>query len=246
MIIDIHAHVGRSWMAWEENTVTIKDMLEIYDDCGIEKACISSWLLAYDPPAGNDEVYKIVKKYRDRLIGFGVISPRWSPNAVDEVDRCINDLHMKGFKMHPTLNTWEADSPIVYPIMERIQKYGVPVLFHTWNDNLSNPSRVGNLAKKFPEVKILMGHMGFEDFYKAAFLAKELPNVYLDTTGFYNEIRTLREVVRIAGKDKILFGTDAPALNVYAEIAKIKYGDISEEAKKMIFYENAKTLLNLK
>jgi len=46
MIIDIHAHVGRSWLSWEENTVTVEDMLKIYDDCEIEKACISSWLLA--------------------------------------------------------------------------------------------------------------------------------------------------------------------------------------------------------
>lgn len=245
MIIDIHAHVGRSWLSWEENTVTIEDMIKIYDDCGIEKACISSWLLAYDPPAGNNEVYKIVKKYPDRFIGFGVISPRWSPNAADEVDRCISDLNMKGIKMHPTLNSWAADSPIVYPVMERIQKYDVPVLFHTWNDDLSHPCRVGKLAKLFPEITILMGHMGWEAFYEAAFLAKELPNVYLDTTGFYNEIRTLREVVRIAGKEKVVFGTDAPALNVYAEVAKIKFGDISENAKKAIFYENAKKLLKL-
>jgi predicted TIM-barrel fold metal-dependent hydrolase len=87
--------------------------------------------------------------------------------------------------------------------------------------------------------------MGWEAFYEAAFLAKELPNVYLDTTGFHNEVRTLREVVRIAGKEKVVFGTDAPALNVYAEVAKIKFGDISEDAKKAIFYENAKKILKL-
>jgi len=245
MIIDIHAHVGRSWMGWEDNKVSPEDMLRIYDDCGVEKACISSWLLSYDPPAGNDEVYEIVKRHPDRFIGFGVISPRWNPNAADEVDRCINDLGMKGIKMHPTLNTYAADSPIVYPVMERIEKYKVPVLFHTWSDDLSSPSRVGNLAKMFPKVKILMGHMGWEDFYTAAFFAKELPNVYLDTTGFYNEVRTLREVVRIAGKEKIFFGTDAPALNVYVEIAKIEHGDISKEAKRAILYDNAKKLLEL-
>jgi len=245
MIIDIHAHVGKSWMAWEKMTDNIEDMIKMYDDLEVEKACISSLNILYDPPTGNDEVCEIVKKYPDRFIGFGVISPRWSPDVADEVDRCINDLNMKGIKMHPTINNWAADSPIVYPVMERIQKYDVPVLFHTWNDDLSNPSRVGKLAKMFPDVTILMGHMGFEDFYEAAFVAKEMQNVYLDTTGFYNEVRTLREVVRIAGKEKVLFGTDAMALNAYAEVAKIKHGDISEDAKKAIFYENAKKLLKL-
>jgi predicted TIM-barrel fold metal-dependent hydrolase len=52
-------------------------------------------------------------------------------------------------------------------------------------------------------------------------------------------------VVRIAGKEKVVFGTDAPALNVYVEVAKIKFGDISADAKKAIFYENAKKILKL-
>lgn len=245
MIIDIHAHVGRSWKGEEENIITIDDMIKIYDKCGIEKACINSWALAYDPPAGNNEVYQIVKKYPERFIGFGVISPRWKHNVADEVDRCINDLMMKGIKFHPDLNTWAADSPIVYPIMERIQEYKVPVLFHTWHDDLSHPSRVGKIAKLFPDVPILMGHMGGEAFYEAAFLAKELSNVYLDTTGFYNEFETLNKVLKITGKEKVIFGSDFPALNVYVEIAKINFSDISEDAKKAIFYENAKKLLKL-
>ena len=241
MIIDIHAHVGLS----RRDLSNPEDMLKVYDDCEIEKACINSLMITYDPPAGNNEIYEISKKYPDRFIGFGVINPRWNPNAAAEVDRCINDLNMKGIKLHPSDNGWEADSPIVYPVMEKIQEYDVPVLFHTWHDNLSHPSRIGKLAKLFPNVIILMGHMGGEAFYEAAFLAKELANVYLDTTGSPTDIRILREVVRIAGKGKVLFGTDAPCCNVYSEVAKIKFGDISEDAKKAIFYENAKKLLKL-
>lgn len=244
MIVDFHAHIGSSWLGWEENKLGPEEMLKIYDECGIEKACISSWNLAYDPIAGNNEVAEVIKKY-PRFIGFGVISPGWSPNIADEVDRCIEDLGMKGIKLHPTLNSWAADSKIVYPIMHRIEKYDVPVLFHTWDDNFSHPVRIGNLAKEFPNVKIVMGHMGNKAFYEAAFIAKEMPNVYLDTAGVCNELRILREVVRIAGKEKILFGTDGPSLNIHAELAKVQYGDISEEAKHAILHKNAVKLLNL-
>lgn len=244
MIIDTHAHVGRSYIALSKFK-PIENMLEIYNDCGIVKACISHFLLAYDPPAGNDEVYEIVKKYPDLFIGFGVISPRWSPNAADEVDRCVNDLNMKGIKLHPNLNNYAADSPIVYPVIERAQKYDIPVLFHTDHTDLSRPSRVGKIAKLFPDVSIIMAHLGVEAYYEAAFLAKELPNVYLDTAEILAQLRILRECVRIAGKEKILFGTDAPGVNVYSAIATVKFGDISEDAKKAIFYENAKKLLKL-
>lgn len=245
MIIDFHAHIGRSWVGWEENKIGPAEMLKIYDQFGIEKSCISSWNLSYDPIAGNDEVAAVIKQYPDRYIGFGVISPRWSPTVADEVDRCIEKLGMKGIKLHPTLNSWPADSPLVYPVMERIVKHGVPVLFHTWNDDFSHPSRVGRLAKLFPTAKIAMGHMGFEAFYDAAFIAKEMPNVYLDTTGSYNEVRTLREVVRIAGKEKVVFGTDGPALNIPVELAMIQHADIPEDAKTAILGENAARLLGL-
>lgn len=244
MIIDIHAHVGRSWMAWCENKTTPEKMLEIYDDIGVDLAVINSWNLAYDPPAGNDEVAEIIKNHPDRYIGFGVISPRWSPNVADEVDRCM-ELGMKGFKMHPTLNSWYADSPLVYPVMDRIAKYNVPVLFHSWNDDFSHPSRIGRLAKLYPTVPIIMGHMGYEDWYEAAYLAKELPNVYLDTTGQYNEVRTFREAVRICGAEKIVFGTDGPAMGMKAELVKIQDADISDDDKKLILGENAKRLLNI-
>lgn len=244
MVIDFHAHVGRSWMGWCENKTTPKMMLDIYDKLGIEKAAISSWNLAYDPPAGNDEVAAIIKEFPDRFIGMGVISPRWSPNVADEVDRCM-DLGMRGFKLHPTLNSWYADSPLVYPVMERIAKYNVPVLFHTWNDSFSHPSRVGKLAKLFPTVDIVMGHMGFEDWYEASYLAKELPNVYLDTTGQYNEVRTFRESVRICGAEKLVFGTDGPAMGMKAELVKIHDADLMDDAKRLILGENAKKLFKL-
>ena len=90
------------------------------------------------------------------------------------------------------------------------------------------------LEKKKQKIE---GSLGLSDIFTCNFVARK--------GIFYNEIRTLREVVRIAGKEKILFGTDAPALNIYAEVDKIKYGDISEEAKKAIFYDNAKKLFKL-
>lgn len=244
-IIDFHSHLGKSWLAIEQETTDAKGLVAKYDAAGVAKACINSWNITYDPISGNDEIAKAVKEYPDKFIGFGVISPRYA-TAVEEVSRCLGVLGMKGIKMHPTVNMWYADSPIVYPVMEKIAEYKVPVLLHTSGDDMSNPRRVARLAEKFPTVPIVMAHMGGKDWLDASFIARDHKNVYMDTAEFTNEIRILKEAVRIAGAGKILFGTDAPGSVIQAEIAKITYGDISEEAKELILGKNAKTLLGLK
>jgi hypothetical protein len=244
-IIDFHAHLGKSWLAIEQEMTDAQELIKKYDEAGVAKACINSWNISYDPISGNDEIARVVKEYPDKFIGFGVISPRYRI-AVQEVERCIIELGMKGIKMHPTCNMWCADSPVVYPVMEKIEELDVPVLLHTFHDDMSNPRRVAGLAEKFPAVKIVMAHMGGDDWLDASYIARDHKNVFMDTAEVVNETRIIREAVNIAGAEKLLFGTDSPGTVIQAEIAKITHGDISEEAKEMILAKNAKRLLGLK
>jgi len=51
--------------------------------------------------------------------------------------------------------------------------------------------------------------------------------------------------VQECGDDKIAWGSDSPALNIAAELAKITDAQISEEAKEKILYKNISKLLKL-
>ncbi len=246
MIIDIHAHLGTSWVGWSEDYADLEGFIGLMDQFGVNISCVNSWQLSYDPIKGNKEIFDAVKKYPERLIGLGVISPRYKQTLVkQEIDKCVKEYGMKGLKLHPTLNEYYADSIIVDPVMEKAIHYDIPLLFHTWNDDHSNPRRIAALAQRFPQAKIIMAHMGFEDWLEAIVIAEKAENIYLDTAGTTTEWLIIKTAVERCGEDKILFGSDSPALNLGAELAKVKDAQISQQAKEKILYGNAARLLKL-
>jgi predicted TIM-barrel fold metal-dependent hydrolase len=248
MIIDMHAHLGHSWLGWSPVFFqTAAQLNAYYAEFGVDKACINTFNLAYEPKKGNDEVAAAVKQFPDRFIGFGVISPRYgSRHEVQaEVDRCVQELGFKGLKLHPSLNEYFADSPVIYPVVEKAIQYDIPMLFHCWHDSYSSPRAIGSLADKYPEAKILMGHMGGDHWLEAIHVAASHTNLYLDTADSHGDLLVMHTAVQVAGADKITFGTDVPAFNLPSEIAKVRYAMISEEAKSQILGGNAVRLLKL-
>jgi predicted TIM-barrel fold metal-dependent hydrolase len=246
MIIDAHAHLGASWLAWYPYEVDENDLIKLYDKFGVDKACISSFKIFYDPRGGNDEIFEAVQKYPNRFIGFAVVSPRYGPHRVaEEIDRCVQKLGMKGLKVHPAVGAWHADSLAVNPVMEKAREYNLPILFHSGTDKYSNPRAIGNVARRYPEVTIIMGHMGGEDYFEAIQIAKAHDNILLDTTGSLDEAMTIKQAVEEVGAKRVVWGSDSPALILGVELAKIEYADISEKEKRMILGENMTRVLNL-
>jgi predicted TIM-barrel fold metal-dependent hydrolase len=248
MIVDMHAHLGKSWLGWSPMFFqTASELNDYYAQFGVDKACINSFKLAYDPIEGNTEIAAAVKEFPNRFIGFGVISPRYGTreDVEAEIDRCVQDLGFKGLKLHPSLNEYFADSPVVYPVIEKAIEYDIPMLFHSWSDTYSSPRALGNLAERYPEAKILMGHMGGDHWLDAIYIAAAHENLYLDTADSHGDLLVMYTAVQVAGPDKVVFGSDVPSFNLPSELAKVQHAMIDEDAKKKILGENAARLLKL-
>lgn len=248
MIIDMHAHLGKTWLAWSPLFFqTASELNDYYAQFGVDKACINSFKLSYVYMEGNTEVAAAVKEFPDRFIGFGIISPRYGSrkDVEAEIDRCVLDLGFKGLKLHPSLNEYFADSPMVYPVVEKAIAYDIPILFHCWSDAYSSPRNLANLAERYPEAKILMGHMGGDHWLDAIYVAAAHENLYLDTADSHGDLLVMHTAVQVAGADKVVFGSDVPSFNLPSELAKVQHAMIDEDAKKKILGENAARLLKL-
>jgi len=244
-VIDIHAHLGASWIGQTDFTdFTPADLVAGYDRFGVEKACVSSWQILYEPKQGNVEICQAVQQFPDRLMGFCVVSPR-QPGALEEVENCTTKQGMKGIKLHPSQGKWKADSRLVDPIIDFAQSKRIPVLMHTWSDDHSHPTRVGNLAKRFPRATIIMAHMSADAWLEAIEVAADHDALLLDTAVHYNQYQVLKTAVEKLGSERILFGSDFPEMNLGAELAKIVYAQISDRDKKRILGENAAELLGI-
>ena len=111
-------------------------------------------------------------------------------------------------------------------------------------ENESTPADVVILAQKFPELRIQMAHLYGAGFRGIADIAP-YPNVYVDTCGGEPEAGILEYAVRELGAERILYGSDAPGRGFGVQLGKVTGADISEEAKEMILWKNAKRVYKL-
>lgn len=180
----------------------------------------------------NQQVANVVKKHPYRLFGLFRIGHDQEAagylddptpvreNAPEEIQFCIERLHMKGMgeifvrafttEIHP-----EKIARDLEPIMTTLAKYKVPAQFPTaWSQfpgglYYGNPIFVDEVAQRHPDVPIILTKMGRGIGYyfdTSLAVAMRNTNVYFDTVGTSGS--HLRIAVDKIGAERIMFGTD--------------------------------------
>jgi uncharacterized protein len=235
--IDLHTHIGH-FAGWANVSLTADELVRSMDDYNVEKSAVYF--------TDNELVRKAVQRYPDRLIGCYWPNPYESDSA-EKVRVALNDWGFKGIKLHPLFQAFLPNDDIVHPIVEEARSVNAPVLIHTGHSPFSLPWSVGELAENFPDVKIVMLHMGDGHglYIQAAInTAKRLHNVYLETSAMPMGTK-IREAMDVVGKDRVIYGSDIPFGNPPVEIARSTAVNLTDEEFRLYFYENAKKLLNV-
>ncbi|MDQ0392487.1 amidohydrolase family protein [Labrys monachus] len=214
IVIDAHNHIGTRHGA----TQTGADLVAKMDSTGVAKAVIFPFT---EGNFTNDAVKTAYDQFPERLIPYCAVNP-WQPDAAAEVRRCVRDWGFKGLKLHPTLNGYHlADPGLVNPLFEEAGDLGIPIIVHGASDLYNAPPEFAEMARRFPKVKLLMAHMGF--FWavdQAIAYAKELPNLYLETSRA--PIFEITTAVRELGPGKVIWGTDSPFVDYEWEFRKME------------------------
>ena len=215
------------------------------DASGVDKAILLPALSAGEAlPA--DKVAEEVAKAPDRLVAFAAVNPK-EQGAVDKFEEAVTRYGAKGLKIHPTFQAVSADDEAwVYPLVEKAGELKVPVMFHSGEAPYATPWQIGLVALDFPQVTIIMAHMGVHlSFVEGAIkMAKKAKNLILETTGVVYDAPIAKAVAAI-GSDRVIFGSDCPINNPIHEIMKIRVARISEDDKNKILGENIARILGL-
>ena len=129
------------------------------------------------------------------------------------------------------------------PVYEYLQRNNLPLTMHMGTTYARNaPVDMGRaihvepIALKYPDLTMVLAHMGHPWFDDAIVVARKQPNVWLENSALfyrpwqYYNMLVLAEEYRIA--DKIFFGTDFPFTTVNASIDGIrKLNDMLEGTK---------------
>jgi len=243
-IVDFHTHIwgDRS----DRDADTLMRMIDRYDLAwiGVSALVGGQQPTSRDVRSANDTVAAFVRRAPKRIEGFGYLNPRHGPAAVDELKRCV-ERHGFGF-----VKLWvsaHADEPCVFPIIERCIDLEVAVLQHAFCkatgllEHESTPQHVANLARRYPEARIVMAHMG-ADFTFGCNAIRDCPNVRTDMSGTYCETGMIDYALRVLGAERIVFGTDAPGASFLNNLHKVLDAPLTTEQKRLIFHDNAEGL----
>jgi hypothetical protein len=207
------------------------------DNWGIEKAAIlavDNGFMYGEGEIGiegqNEAIAMAARRFPDRLVAFLSIDPR-RPNALELLDRCVNDWGMKGVKCHPDTG-WFPDDEAYYPFWEKVSDYGLPVLTHTGplpppsKSECVHPERLDKLLADFPEMNVIAAHMAFRWYKELMEVGKRRPNLMCDCSAWQPTAHEsygkaayiLRKVMNVFGPNRMVFGTDAPTFSfLYSE-----------------------------
>jgi uncharacterized protein len=270
----LNANRFEKWM--DSQTLSAEGLIADMDRAGVDRAVILAVEYDMDAPllrVRNERVIELVKMFPDRFIGFASVCPtefvhgeyQVTERRVQECVRRLKtyvDAGLRGLKILQPFQCFYPNDPRVFPIYAEAERLGIPVIIHTGGEDFPgkikycNPVFIDDIAKIFTNLKIVMAHMGSFPFgvwfREAMVVADENPNVYVDLAALRPreliEEGLLEKAVRWIGSEKIIFGSDWPAVinyPIHQAIQTVLDAPISQEAKDNILGGNASRLLGL-
>ena len=173
-------------------------------------------------------VAKYVAADPARLIGFLSVDPT-QPGWEDELRFGHQELGLRGIKLLSMYAGFRPDDSRLDPLWQYATKHRLPVLLHTGTTFVAQaplectlPRHLDVVATRFPEVRIIMAHLGHPYEGEAIVTARKHPHVYCDISAlhyrpfqFYHSLMLVQEY---GIWDKVLFGTDYPFTTVNATL----------------------------
>jgi len=234
VIVDIHTHVGKvpehiderfirqAGDAWAD--VRLGGTLDEHHAGaldGVDRAVV----LAFNAPAAgfvvpNDYVADYVARDPERLIGFGSVDPS-SAGAIDELERMKDDLGLVGCKLGPIYQAVDPLGTEFLRVCEALERLELPLLIHQGTTFArsgsllsARPILLDEIALRFPELRIVIAHMGHPWFEEAIAVVRRHPHVYADVSALVSRrwllYNALVQAVEYGVDRKLLFGTDFP------------------------------------
>jgi uncharacterized protein len=187
--------------------------------------------LPYPPERTNDATAEFVAADPTRRIGFMSVNPLW-PNVFEEADRC-RELGLVGVKLGPNYQNFDPLSAEAFAFYRYCERHGLPILFHQGTSPIRQaplrytyPLVTDEVALAFPELRIVMAHMGHPWGTETVVTARKHPHVYADVSSIYLRpwvcYQSLLAAVEWGTTPKLLLGSDFPIANTGEAIAGLR------------------------
>jgi len=237
-IFDVHAHIG-VW-PFPIPACDIGDVRALMRRFDIGACAISSAkAIVYDMEEGNVETARAIADCEGAL-GYVVVNPNALERSCAELDRYYVQPKFVGAKIHPSYSRTATGSDAMRALVAEVAERGRPLLIHCGGE--SEVAAADRLAADFPRLRIILGHGGAGAWREGAQAAAARPNVYVEFCGSIAHRGKIAQAARIAGAEKVLFGSDLTLLDPGYMLGLVEDAALDQRETEMILWRNARNL----
>jgi len=258
MIIDASTYIGH-WPFRRLRHNTAEGLISLMDRNGIDKAVVSSINAVFykNCQEGNEELAEEIEPYRDRLIPFATLNPKYVAWRED-LERCVEDLGMRGLRLYPVYHKYGLLERESSELLREAARMRLPVELpvtlvdprqHHWLDvDTGLPlNQVLEAADRYREnVFIILNAKTVSPIIERKGAAAPPRNVYVEMSRLSAVLnKSIQAVISRLGVERVVFGTGMPFHYAKPALLKMEILDIKEEEKEAIYWKNMAELLGL-
>lgn len=246
--LDLHSYDSTLENHWQASEPA--DRVVVF---GFQAKAVGVWV-------PNELIADYVRQHPEKLIGWASVDPN-EPDCVEQLEYCVTMLGLRGLKLGPTYQHFDPQDRKHWPLFQKCVQHNLPIMWHQGTTFPSRarlkwalPLQLEDIAMEFPDLRMIIAHLGHPWEEDLVVLIRKCPNVYTDISAVhYRPWRYWQAMVTAMeyGVDhKILLASDFPSgtitnvinglRNVNAPVEGTNLPKIPIEVQDRIIHENWK------
>lgn len=225
---------------------TLEYLMGEMDEVGVEKA-----VLSIQEDRDKDWVLEAARKYPSRFVPAMAVNPHNGMDEIRKVDRMVKEHGIQVIRMGP----WRIQKPpndkIYYPFYTKAIELDIIVQVNVglpgpktpgW---VQDPIYLDEVCYFYPELKVMMTHIGMPWIHTVIYLLGKWENIYLVSSSYSPKYwpQELVQAMNTRCRHKVLFGTEHPIMPMKRALKEIENIPLRDEVRPLFLRENALRLL---
>ena len=206
----------------------------------------------------NQYMAKKCRKYPNQVTGMATVFP--GEKNADAILQEAFDLGLGGLKLHAHVQCFDMNSDDMNVLYDLCRFNKKPVVMHVGREpksaayncdpyQLCSAHKLERVLNDFPDLKICVPHLGFDEVSTYRMLLERYDNLWLDITMVLTDYFPMDEAIYLGRYrlDRVMYGSDFPNIP-YAWDREIKWlhdSNLSDYEMVQVFNKSAIEFFNL-
>lgn len=139
----------------------------------------------------NEVIADYVSQHPEKLVGWASVDPN-DPGCVEQLAYAVNELGLRGLKLGPTYQHFDPQDRKHWPLFAKCQELDIPTIWHQGTTFPSKarlkwalPLQLEDVAMDFPDLRIIVAHLGHPWEEDLVALMRKSPNMWTDISAVH-------------------------------------------------------------